>query len=413
MTIALLTIGTELTRGELTDTNSTWLANELSQLGHEVTEKRTVDDDDDRIVQTLRELARNHTAVVVTGGLGPTTDDRTAAACALALGVPLERDARSLEQITALFRARGRVMHPMNEKQADFPRGARVLENPYGTAPGFSVELEGTLFFFTPGVPAEMRGIFDGSIRQLLPPPERPIHHLRLRTFAVPESEVAGLLDGVEERWGVTLGYRASDAEVEVKVLGRRTSTEREEEALVRVRGAFDDALSRLGSRVFTTLHENIVETLCRVLSEHGLTLGLAESCTGGLLSHWVTTAPGSSRYFLGGIVSYSNTVKNAVLGVDRVTLDTEGAVCSKVAVQMAEGARRTLGTDVGIGITGIAGPSGGSAGKPVGLVHYAVALEGLTEAQQVIFRGDRSQIQKRAATHAAFLAWRLLQSRA
>ena len=234
MTCAVFCIGTELTRGELVDTNGPWLAAALTDLGFEVIEKATVDDDPARIIATLQRLAGEAKVIICTGGLGPTTDDMTSEAVGEALGVPLERDETSMEHIRRRLERFGRTVSPTNAKQADFPRGADILPNPVGTAPGFRVKVGEALAFFMPGVPREMKRMFDErvmpQIRSLAP---NDSHQVRLRTFGLPESVVGERLAGVEAAFtGVTIGYRAHFPEIEVKVLARARRRRRRARAL-------------------------------------------------------------------------------------------------------------------------------------------------------------------------------------
>ncbi len=398
MTCALFTIGTELTRGELHNTNSGWLAAELSELGYEVTEMVTVDDDDPRIESTLKRLTNAHEFVITTGGLGPTTDDRTSACAAAAFGLALVRDEQALESIRALFLKFGVEMSSSNEKQADFPEGATVLFNSIGTAPGFMIKTPTAQAFFTPGVPSEMKAMFEHEIVPLLPPVKSPVATARLRCFGMPESQVNDKLQGIEEEHGVIIGYRASQSEIEVKVLTHGRESESREELQARAEKVADICVERLGDVVYGRGFTSLTAELGRLLRAQGRSLGLAESCTGGLVSELVTSVSGSSAYFQGSIVSYSNTVKQSVLGVPLSVLEAEGAVSESVVCAMAEGARRTLGADVALSLSGIAGPTGGTADKPVGLVHWAVSDEQGTYAFQRVFRGDRAQVQRRAA---------------
>lgn len=396
MTCAIVSIGTELTRGELLDTNSQWLAERLLELGHEVVEMATVDDDEARIAQTLRSLASRYRFLFVTGGLGPTTDDLTTRVAASVLGVPLVRDEESLRRITARLEARGRRMSDSNAKQADFPEGAEILPNERGTAPGFAVSFGTTRAFFFPGVPLEMKDMFNAYVAPKLPSPEEARAAIYLRAFGLPEAEVNDRLAGVEEEFDVVLGYRATFPEIEVKVLARGPHAGSVE---ARCRAAADVVIERLGRTVVygegkTTLAAAVGE----LLQKRGWTLALAESCTGGYVSQLVTNVPGSSAYYVGGVCCYANQVKTSVLGVGADTLGDFGAVSEQVAQQMAEGACRVLGSDVSLAITGIAGPTGGTAEKPVGLVHWAVKTpRGLT-LRHMVFSGNRQQVQQLAA---------------
>jgi nicotinamide-nucleotide amidase len=412
MTVAVLCTGTELTRGELVNTNATYLAEALTALGFEVAAVDSVDDHAERIVQTLERLGHDHEVVVCTGGLGPTTDDLTSECVARLLGVPLERDPASLETIRARLERAGRTMAASNAKQADFPRGASILPNPHGTAPGFSVGLGRAAAFFLPGVPSEMKAMFQASVVPAIEPlVAHRSHQTLLRIFGLPESEVNDRLSGIEAAHGVTLGYRAHLPEIEVKVLARAPSVV---EARVRSERAAAEVRARLGEEiVYGEGLTSLPEVVCRLFEARSLTLAVAESCTGGLVAELLTGVPGASRSFLGGVVAYANAAKTELLGVDLRDIEAHGAVSAEVARAMAEGARRRLGASVAIAVTGIAGPDGGSAEKPVGLVHFAVASERGVLAKQTIFTGGRELVRRRAAFAALALARRVVRESA
>lgn len=399
MTCAVFSIGTEITRGELVNTNAAWLAAALTDLGFEVAEQSTVDDDKTRIVAALERMARGAKVVICTGGLGPTTDDLTAEAVASAMGVGLERDNVALDHIRRRFEKLGRVMSPTNEKQADFPAGAAVLPNPVGTACGFMVEIRGARCFFMPGVPHEMKRMFEEQvvprIREMAP---NDSHQLRYRTFGLPESIVGEKLAGIEATYpGVTIGYRAHFPEIEVKVLARqadhKSAVELAEKAAAEVR-------TRLGEVIYGNGDDTFAGIVGRALRTRGWTLAIAESCTGGLVGHLLTREPGASDFLVLDAVTYANSAKQAVLGVDEEVLRGHGAVSPEVATRMAEGARRVSGADVALAITGIAGPGGGSEAKPVGLVYLAVSTTKGTVVKEQRFPGDRLWIQTLAAYH-------------
>lgn len=404
MTCAIVSIGTEITRGELVDTNSQWLAERLLELGHDVTEMATVDDDETRIGATLLRLTAQHPILVVTGGLGPTTDDLTTRSVAKVLNVPLVRDQTALQGIRERLAARGMELAESNAKQADFPQGAEVLPNERGTAPGFSVNLGSARAFFMPGVPLEMKEMFNEQVTRRLPRAEGSRHAVYLRSFGLPEAEVNDRLAGIEAQFDVTLGYRATFPEIEVKVLA---SGSQSEDVASRCRAAADAAIERLGRKVvYGEGHTTLAGAVGELLQRFGWSFGLAESCTGGLVSELVTNVPGSSAYYMGGVCCYANQVKTGVLGVGADTLGDFGAVSEAVARQMAEGARRVFGTDVALSITGIAGPTGGTDEKPVGTVHWAVATPRGTTVRHMVFPGTRRQVQVLAA-HAGLASVR------
>jgi nicotinamide-nucleotide amidase len=399
VTCAVLCIGTELTRGELVNSNAAWLSSRLVELGFEVTENAVVDDDVARIVSTFTRLCAEHHVIVATGGLGPTTDDLTTAAIAKAIGKSIVRDEESFEQIRRRFERLGRTMAESNAKQADFPEGALILANPIGTAPGFGVTHGKARAFFMPGVPREMQRMFDDEIVpkiSALAPNEH--HQVRLRTFGLPESVVGERLAGIEEaNPGVIIGYRAHFPEIEVKVLARGSSHMSARELCDKVA---EEVKTRLADVVYGEDEESFASALGKKLRRKGKTLAVAESCTGGLVASLLTQEPGASEFFLLGVVTYANSAKKQVLGVDEEIIRAHGAVSGEVAAAMAEGARRASGADIALSITGIAGPSGGSEDKPVGTVWFGLASARGTETKLRNFPSiyDRTQIQKLAA---------------
>ena len=398
MTCAVLSIGTELTRGELINSNAAWLSSELTAMGFEVVEQLVVDDDRARIASALRSLAERVRVVVSTGGLGPTTDDLTTESVANALGTRLVRDEASLDHIRRRFERLGRTMSESNAKQADFPEGADVLPNPVGTAPGFGVRLGTCDAYFMPGVPREMRRMFEEQVTpRIRPLAPNNSFQVRLRTFGLPESVVGEKLAGVEQAFpGTTIGYRAHFPEIEVKVLVRGTTLEAArrtcELATVQVK-------SLLGATVFGEAQETFGGVVGQALRQRGWTLAIAESCTGGLIGHLLTREAGASDFLLLDAVTYANSAKSSILGVKEQILHERGAVSAEVAAAMAEGARRVAGADVGLSVTGVAGPSGGSETKPVGSVYIAIARgDTETDVKHRVFGGERLQVQTLAA---------------
>lgn len=411
MLAAVLSTGTELTRGELVNTNASWLSEELTSLGFEVVEHLTVDDDRERIVAAVRTLAARVDVVVCTGGLGPTTDDLTAAAVAEAIGVPLERDEPSLEQIRRFFEKIGRPMSSWNEKQADLPQGCTVLPNSNGTAPGFAVRHGRAHMFFMPGVPREMKAMFaEHAAPAIASVVDRRTHQIHLRTLGIGESDIQQRLADVEAAHpGITLGYRAHMPEVEVKVHARAES---EADAQRRARDVADLVRARLGDAVYGERDDTFPAVLGQLMRNRGLTLALAESCTGGLVGEMLTAVPGSSDYLLLDVVAYANGAKTHVLGVEPELLRAHGSVSGEVARAMAEGALRVGHADLAVSITGIAGPTGGSDDKPVGTVFFGLARKGQpTEQHHRVFPGDRERIRILAAYTALRLIHRAARS--
>lgn len=408
MKSAVLSIGTELTRGEITNTNASWLCEQLTSLGSTVLEVLTIDDDPERIQRSLRALAADVEVVICTGGLGPTTDDLTAQSVADLLGLPLVTDPDSLERIRRMVARRGYQLTASNAKQADLPRGARVLTNNHGSAPGFMIALSPTCSaYFLPGVPREMRGLFADHIQAELQTKLGTLrsHQEQLRVYGMPESQVNDALAGVEEQFGVTVGYRAHFPEVYIKSLAFRDN---DAEAQTASLAAATEIERRLGDKIYARGNQTLVATIAHLLHTRDWTLGLAESCTGGLVSEMVTKEP-ASHYFRGAVVCYDNDVKQRLLGVSPETLATHGAVSRETVTEMARGVREALGADVGIAFSGIAGPSGGTDAKPVGLVHYAVSTPLGVETREQVFPGDRGQVQLRAAFAGLDLLRRVL----
>ena len=376
MRAEILATGDEIRSGALIDSNSAHIAQRLEEHGVEVARHLSVGDDIDILVDVMHEIADRADVAVVTGGLGPTQDDLSAEAAAKALGVPLEPDARALTEIESYFVSRGRRMTPSNRKQGYFPRGATVLYNPVGTAPGFSLVIGNCRFFFMPGVPHEMRRMLAD---QVIPAIQAQQGDQRLycqksviSCFGLPESEVGERLDEVTGLFApLKLGLRAKFPEIQVRLYlnsndataGQRTLAE-----------ASQWVVERLGPNAFSTQERSMAEETGLLLKQRQATVATAESCTGGLVAHWLTNTSGSSEYFLGSVVAYANEVKIKVLGVAPDAMAQFGAVHEETARQMAVGARLAAGADYGIATSGIAGPTGGTPEKPVGTLCVGLA---------------------------------------
>ncbi|HSU94010.1 MAG TPA: competence/damage-inducible protein A [Gemmatimonadaceae bacterium] len=401
MQVEIVTIGDELLLGFTIDTNAAYLARTLAEIGVEIVHRTTVGDDEDRIAAAVRDGIERTGAVITTGGLGPTSDDRTRPAIANLFGRELVRDDAIVEQIRQRFwRMSSAKMPETNIVQAMVPTGARVLENRHGTAPSLMLEDEkGRWVIMLPGVPREMRGLTNDTIIPLLR--ERvgaapiAIVSRTVRTTGIGESALAerlgDLAKGVN---GLPLaflpGWEGADL--------RLTSNSLPVDAAVR---ALDEAEQMLreaaGSFVYGGERDDLAALVLAMCRERGLTIATAESCTGGLLGARVTAIPGSSDVYVGGVVAYDNSVKTTLLGVRDASLSEHGAVSEQVAREMAEGCARALGTRVGMAITGIAGPGGGTAEKPVGTVWIAVAGAGDTRTLGRVYVGDREEIRLRA----------------
>ncbi|MEO8190740.1 MAG: competence/damage-inducible protein A [Acidobacteriota bacterium] len=406
---AILAIGSEMLGPERQDTNSLWLTARLEEIGIGVVRKAIIGDDPDAIVRELETSSKEASLLISTGGLGPTADDVTAAAVALWLGVSLIRNADFVTRMRARFEARGVRMAAVNEKQADFIEGARVLENPRGTAPGFWAQKGACEIIVLPGVPSEMREIMQQSVLPELARRAGGVVSRRkvLRIAGMGESAVEEMVEPVYARWKAhPVTILASPGEVQLHLRVRGAPADAEETIVAMER----DFRSVLGERISGDDTEDLPSAVGRLLRESGKTLALAESCTGGMVASLVTDVPGSSDYFLGGVVSYGNEAKESLLGVSIETLRSRGAVSEESVLEMACGARERFDSDVAAAVTGIAGPGGGTAEKPVGLVWFGIAdREGAATAKRRFFVGDRTHVRRSASVHALELVRRHL----
>ena len=371
----VLTIGDELLRGEIVDSNKSFFSERLLRLDLETTRHVSVCDDPESMEEVIRQAAQRARVVLISGGLGPTRDDLTTEIVARTFGRTLWRDAESLERMRAYFESVGREMTENNAKQADFPSGAEVLPNPLGTAPGFMLQAEGALLFCTPGVPRELYRMVD---EEILPRIERAlgrpdvVRAKLLRTFGMGESALdRELSDLAQSEPGVRLGFRTQFPDNLIRVVVRAADVSLAESRLAEVLGVIR---ARLGDIVVGEGEAPLEEIVGKLLIEHKRTLAVAESCTAGLISHLLTELPGSSAYLLESTVCYSNESKTRQLGVSASELEIHGAVSEPIARQMAEAIRSRAGSDFGLATTGIAGPGGGTEQKPVGTFWIALA---------------------------------------
>jgi len=404
----LLSQGDEVLTGQTVDTNAAWLAERLTDLGFDVVLQMTVGDRLDALVAATRQCFEAGEVLICTGGLGPTQDDLTSQAVARVLDTELRLDADELAHIRALYAAFGRTMAASNEKQAWLPATAEALRNDWGTAPGFSAEHAGSVGFFVPGVPREMRSFWDHRIRPaLLRRFELPGERLRtLRCLGIHESKLATLLKPFEDVDGMVLGFRTMLPENQVKLrFAPGVSAEREAELVGAVREA-------IGRSVFGVDSGPVEAVIGELLAEAGETVATAESCTGGGLSATLTSVPGSSRYFLEGACVYANAAKARTCGVEPAVIDQHGAVSEPVAIAMARGIRERVGATYGLGTTGIAGPGGGTPDKPVGTVHIAVATPDDVLHRKLRLAGSRERIARLTIGSALDLFRRHLQGR-
>ncbi|MBX6762144.1 MAG: competence/damage-inducible protein A [Rubrobacteraceae bacterium] len=409
----VLAIGTEMLLGELVDTNTAWISRRLAALGVGIYRHTTVGDNLERIAAALQEAASRADLVITTGGLGPTSDDLTNEALARATGRRMVEYAEAREHVERKFREFGRKPSPSNYKQALFPEGTTLIPNPLGTAMGALLESDGTLFATLPGVPQEMRGMFEETLVPLIR--ERSEGAIVSRTLwfvGLGESALAERVQDLLDAENPTVAPLAGQGKVRLRITARAATPE---EAERQIEPVAREILSRLGRYYFGEDEETLESVVGRLLTEKGRTLALAESCTGGLLAKRLTDIPGSSRYFKEGLVTYSNEAKERLLGVPRELLVRYGAVSEEVARAMAEGVRRLADSDYGLSVTGIAGPEGGTPEKPVGLVWVGLADAGGIRAEKLnltAWSRSREAIRERSASGAFDLLRRRLEGR-
>jgi nicotinamide-nucleotide amidase len=402
LTAEIIAIGSELLSSSRTDTNSLWLTDQLNRIGIDVKLKTIVGDDDARLEEVVKDAVKRSRVVISTGGLGPTEDDITRKVVARALGKRLSLDERVLAEIRERFRGFGIANMPeRNSRQAMVIAGAEVLANPNGSAPGLYLEHEGCAVALMPGPPREMKPMFENHVRARL---EKLAGDTRfatrvLRVSGLGESAVDEKIAPIYTKYEnpqTTILFNSSEIEIHLKAHGR---TEADAEALI-------DDLSlkiekELGNSAFSFRGETMEEVVGRRLAMTEFTLAVAESCTGGLIAQRLTSVPGSSKYFIEGVVTYSNESKTRLLGVDKKLIKEFGAVSQQVARDMARGVRHRAKTDFGLAVTGVAGPGGGTEDKPVGLVYIALADEAHTEHKKLTIPGDRELVRWRASQAA------------
>jgi nicotinamide-nucleotide amidase len=409
LTAEIIAIGSELLAPDRTDTNSLWLTEKLNRIGIEVKLKTIVGDDDARLEEAIRDAVKRSRVVITTGGLGPTEDDITRKVAARSLSRRLLLDESVLAKIRARFEYFGHTMPERNSRQAMVIDGAEVLDNPNGTAPGLYLEHEGCSIALLPGPPREMNPMFENFVQPRLAAKAGELRFARrvLRVTGMGESAVDEKISPAYTQYEnpqTTLLFNNSEVEIHLRAHGH---TEQEAEGLL-------DELSlkleeRLGRAVFAFRGETMEEVVGLRLSVGGFTVAVAESCTGGLIAERLTNVPGSSAYFVLGVVAYSNEAKSRLLNVDARLILEHGAVSAPVAKAMAEGVRRQGQTDFGLAATGVAGPGGGTEEKPVGLVYIALADEAHAEHRRLMLPGDRHLVRWRASQAALDLLRRRL----
>jgi nicotinamide-nucleotide amidase len=403
MTAEILAIGSELLTPQRVDTNSLYLTQKLNEIGVEVVGKAIVGDDRARLALAIRQARARTDILILSGGLGPTEDDVTRDAVAAVCGRELVFHQEVLEAMEARFQSLRRAMAPINRRQAYILDGAEILPNDRGTAPGQWYQDQAGLLILLPGPPNELKAMFE---KQCLPrlagvvPPQRIFTRV-LRIAGMPESDVDQLIAPIYTRYtNPVTTILAAPSDIQVHFRGHGSS---DSEARVVVEELARQVEAALGDRIYSRQGESLEEVVGRLLGERGATLAAAESCTGGLLAERITSVPGSSKYFVGGWVAYSNRVKAEWLGVSAATLEVHGAVSAEAAQEMAQGARQVAASTLAVAITGVAGPTpdtgGGQAGpKPVGLVYLALADAAGCSVKERRFVGERDRIRWQAS---------------
>lgn len=395
MKAEIIAVGSELLTPFRLDTNSLFLTSELNQVGLRVVHKAVVGDAPDEMRSSFEHALDRADVIVSSGGLGPTDDDRTRQTVADLLGRKVYQDEEVLQSIRERFRRFGRAMPEINERQAMVIEGATILRNPRGTAPGLWLEAQGHIIVLLPGVPQELHALMEREVKPRLLKlgiPER-LHTRELRITGIFESDV-------EQR--VSPLY-AQYPDTETTILARPTGIELHprlwSDNPVKAEATLDELVKRmslaLGEHLFSTNGESLEQIVANLLTENRATIAVAESCTGGLLAERLTSLPGSSAYFVGGVVCYSNEMKTSMVGVPPELIESKGAVSAEVALALATGIRKRTGATLGLGVTGIAGPGGGTPEKPVGLVHIAIADERAASEMPSQLPGDRERIRQ------------------
>jgi nicotinamide-nucleotide amidase len=398
MIIEILATGDEIRTGAAIDSNSAHIAQVLKQAGLEAIRHSCVGDDMDMIVSVLKEIGGRADVAVVTGGLGPTRDDITAEAAAKAKGVELVLNRSALGVVENFFKTRKRAMSPSNKKQAMLPMGAESLYNPIGSAPGFLLKIDRCSFFFVPGVPFEMKRMLSDEVLPRIDKLGGGTGELSLvktlSTFGLTESVIGELLTGLSAEFPeITPGFRSKFPEIQVKLYIKG----KDEQVLHKVlEKASQSVLGKLGENIFSMNGRSMEAVVGGLLAGKEATLAVAESCTGGLISHLLTNVPGSSGYFLFSGITYSNEAKKKVLGVSSEVLQKYGAVNEETVKKMAQGARRVAGATYGLATSGIAGPDGGTDEKPVGTVCIGLATPHDVKGFRFVFPFNTRLMNKR-----------------
>jgi nicotinamide-nucleotide amidase len=409
MKAVVISIGTELLIGSTLNTHAQYLSQTLNAIGISVIFHQSVGDNLDRVKDAIQFGEAHGDLIILTGGLGPTQDDLSRYALAEHLAVPIYRDSETRAHIEGFFTRIGREMTENNLRQADFPVGAVLLENHAGTARGFLLHHEQKTYVALPGPPKELRLMVEQELLKYLVQERGTIHSQFLRVYGIGESLLeARIEDLIENQGDVTLAPYVGNDDVSLRLTTLKDTVEDAEQTFLPM---IDALKERLGLNLFSVDNQSIAEALIQRLAHKNMTISTAESCTGGLVASKITSVTGASQVFTEGVITYSNDSKIKALNVSDVTLGAFGAVSGEIALEMAMGLKQRTGTDCGLAITGIAGPDGGSDDKPVGTVFIGAFVGDVFKVFHYKLWGDRNRIQVRAANHALFILFHLLQN--
>lgn len=396
MKAEIIAVGTELLLGDILNTNARFLSQQLSFLGIDVYYQEVVGDNPERMKEVIHQAVGRSDVVILSGGLGPTEDDLTKEITAEYFGLPMYFEESVMDEMTRYLNGN---VPPANKKQAYIPEGATVIHNPYGTAPGIIIERGGKIAILLPGPPRELEPLFLEQVAPFLKSRSEFVMKSKvLRLFGSGESSVAEKVKDLMDSANPTLAPYAKDSEVTLRITAKAQSSE---EADALICGMQEKVEKRVGQYVYGYDDEEMKQVLYRLLSERGMTIAAAESCTAGMLTAMLADNPGASDILYESVVTYSNEAKEKYLGVPHETLQQFGAVSEETARAMAEGIRRASGADIGVGITGIAGPGGGTEKKPVGLVYIGVADARQTVVRRFHLIGTRTKIRYAACLNA------------
>ncbi|ERM92346.1 damage-inducible protein CinA [Caldanaerobacter subterraneus subsp. yonseiensis KB-1] len=405
----IISVGTELLLGQIVNTNAKYLSERLALLGIDIYFHTNVGDNEERLKQCLKIAYERSELIITTGGLGPTVDDITKETIASFLNLPLVESEEAKQEIINFFERIGQKPTENNFKQALFPAGSKILPNKNGTAPGFILEKEGKIFVVLPGPPSELIPMFEEHVYPYLKRfTSETIKSRVLKIFGLGESKVEEMVRPLLQGSNPTVAPLVGDGYVTLRI----TAKGKEEEVHEMISQVEKKIREILGDYIYAVDDEEMEKIVIKLLQKRGFTLATAESCTGGLLAKKITDVPGASKVFNLGVVTYSNEAKEKVLGVKKSTLDVHGAVSPETAKEMAENVRVLAKSDLGLSTTGIAGPSGGSPEKPVGLVYVGFATPEKTYVKKLMLSGNRDRIRTRSILHAFDMVRRYLEGR-